>query len=82
MWLERGQLFGRGWYKKLALFSWYKLCNKYCDQIVKKLITGPNLDLVSGHLDRVHVGIRENHTSKKDLVSGCNLVNFGLNLFG
>jgi hypothetical protein len=47
------------------------------------LITGPNLDLVSGRdLDRVHVGIRENHTSKKDLVSGRDLVNFGPNLFG
>ena len=47
------------------------------------MITGPNLDFVSGRdLDRVHVGIRENHTSKKHLVSDRNLVNFGLNLFG
>jgi hypothetical protein len=29
----------------------------------------------------VHVGICENHTSKKDLVSGCDLVNFGRNVF-
>jgi hypothetical protein len=57
-------LFGRGWY--IALFSWYKLCNKYCARIVKTLIRGPNLDLVSGcDLDQVHVGIRENHTCKK-----------------
>ena len=69
-------MFGRGWYK-LALFSWYKLCSKYCARIVKKLIRGPNLDLVSGcDLDQVHVGIRENHTCKKDLVSGRDLVNF------
>jgi hypothetical protein len=34
------------------------------------MIRGPNLDLVSGRdLDHVHVGIGENHTSKKDLVS-------------
>jgi hypothetical protein len=33
-------------------------------------------------LDHVHVGIRENHSSKKDLVSGRDLVNFGPNLFG
>jgi hypothetical protein len=33
-------------------------------------------------LDRVHVGIHENHTSKKYLVSVCELVNFGPNLFG
>jgi hypothetical protein len=33
-------------------------------------------------LDQVHVGIRENHSSKKDLVSGRDLVNFGPNLFG
>jgi hypothetical protein len=47
------------------------------------LTTGPNLDLVSGRdLDRVHVGIREHHTGKKDLVSGRDLVNFGPNLFG
>jgi hypothetical protein len=75
-------LFGRGWYK-LALFSWYKLCSKYCARIVKKLVRGPNLDLVSGcDLDQVHVGIRKNHTCKKDLVSGRDLVNFGPNLFG
>jgi len=30
----------------------------------------------------VHVRIRDNHTSKKDLVNGRNLVNFGPNLFG
>ena len=33
-------------------------------------------------MDRVHVGIRQNHTRKKDLVSGRDLVNFGPNLFG
>jgi hypothetical protein len=47
------------------------------------MITGPNLDLVSGRdLDRVHVGNRENHTIKNDLVRGRDLVNFGPNLFG
>jgi hypothetical protein len=61
----------------------YKFCNKYREQIFKKLITGPNLDLVSGRdLDRVHVGICENHTSKIDLDSGRDLVHFGPNLFG
>jgi hypothetical protein len=33
-------------------------------------------------LDLVHVGIRENHTGKKDLVNGRDLVHFGPNLFG
>jgi hypothetical protein len=43
----------------------------------------PNLDLVSGRdLDRVNVGIRENHTSQKDFDSGRDLVHFGPNLFG
>ena len=47
------------------------------------MITGPNLDLVSGpNLDMVHVGIREKHAGKKNLVSGRDLVNFGPNLFG
>jgi hypothetical protein len=32
-------------------------------------------------LDRVHVGIRENHTGKKVLDFGSNLVHFGPNLF-
>ena len=45
------------------------------------MTTGPNLDLVSGRdLDRVHVGIRENHTGKKDLDNGRDLVHFGPNL--
>jgi hypothetical protein len=39
--------------------------------------------LVNGRdLDRVHDGIHENHTSKIDLDSGSDLVNFGSNLFG
>ncbi len=38
--------------------------------------------MVSGRdLDRVHVGIRENHTSQIDLDSGHDLVHFGPNLF-
>jgi hypothetical protein len=33
--------------------------------MIKKLIMGPNLDLVSGRdFDRLHVGIRENHQPK------------------
>ena len=49
----------------------------------QKLITGPKLVLDFGRdLDRVHVGIREIHTSKKDLDIGRDLVHFGPNLFG
>ena len=51
--------------------------------MVKKSIIGPHLDLVSGRdLDRVHVGIHKNHTSKNDLDSGRDLVHFGPNLVG
>jgi hypothetical protein len=45
------------------------------------LITGPTLVLNFGRdLDRVNVGIHKNHTSKKDLDIGRDLVHFGPNL--
>jgi len=39
------------------------------------------LDFGGRDLDRVHVGIRENHTGKKVLDFGRVLVHFGPNLF-